>query len=77
MTRIRRLVLHLPARMAGIAPSAAREIAERLVDSTYERDGALAALQGPVALADTGQTPAQIGLLAGQHATRALQRGKP
>jgi len=77
LTHIRRLVLHLPARMAGIAPSAAREIAERMVDSAYDSNKALAALQGPVTLVDTGQTPAQIGLLAGQHATRALKRGAP
>lgn len=62
MTHIRRLKITLPARMAGIAPHAAREIAERMVDATYDTG----LTDGVVTLQDSGQTPAQIGLSVAQ-----------
>lgn len=67
MSHIRRLKITLPAHMAGIAPSAAREIAERMVDAAYGTDGLSGIAEGgTVTLEGAGRTPAQIGLAAGQ-----------
>lgn len=65
MTRIRRMRLVLPARMAGIAPHAARQLAERMVDAAHDRGG-LEGAQPTITLTDRGQTPAQFGLQAAQ-----------
>ncbi len=76
MTRIRRLRLILPPRFAGIAPHAAREIAQRLVDTTHDAGAeTLAALSAPVTLTDHGQSAAQIGVQAGQSVLNS-QRGR-
>lgn len=75
MTHIRRLRITLPARMAGIAPSAAREIAERMVDASYTGDGQTTLSDGArVILGDHGQSPAQIGLSAAQSAAQSATR---
>ena len=64
MTRIRRIRLILPARMARSAPQAAREIAERLVDTAH--DAGFEPSGRSVTIHDTGQNPSQIGLIAGR-----------
>ncbi|TRD16112.1 hypothetical protein [Palleronia caenipelagi] len=65
MTHIHKLRIVLPSRMAGIAPHAARQLVERMVDGAHDRGG-LADAQPTITLTDTGQTPSQFGLMAAQ-----------
>ena len=63
MTRIRKLRLVLPASMAARPEEAAREIAQRMVDTAWDQGLA----PGPaLTMTDRGQSPAQIGLEAGR-----------
>ncbi len=61
MKRIRKMRLVLPARFAQLGPAAARDIAERFVDASYDQQHVPNAI---IRLHDTGQTSAQIGLQA-------------
>lgn len=72
MMHIRRIRLVLPARFANIAPGAAREIAERMINAAHGRERTLGQ---PVRLTDRGQTAAQLGLEAGQMARRGRKDG--
>jgi len=63
MTRIRKLRLVLPANLASRPEEAAREIAQRMVDTAWEQGLA----PGPsLTVTDRGQSPAQIGFEAGR-----------